>query len=73
MNEPRKELRTWRAWACWLMACIVLPDMPGDGEQIIRDGIREPSEEEIAANLDRLGHHYETVAWREALTYCRGT
>mgnify|MGYP007032627570 CR=1 FL=1 len=30
MSGPRAELRTWRAWACWRMACVALPDLPAD-------------------------------------------
>src|SRR5436190_2193468 len=70
MVEPRKELRTWRAWACWRMACILLPEMPGDELQIAREGIREPSEEEIAGHLERLGLPGEVEIWQEALDYC---
>ncbi len=70
MVEPRKELRTWRAWACWRMACLLLPDMPGDELQIAREGVREPLEEEIATHLDRLGLPGETALWRDALRYC---
>jgi hypothetical protein len=71
MVEPRKELRTWRAWACWRMACLILPDMPADEEQIAREGVQEPDEEEIAAKLEQLGIPGETEIWREALCYCR--
>ncbi len=70
MVEPRRELRTWRAWACWRIACILLPDMPGDELQLARENIREPSEAEIAGQLARLGLPRETDIWREALDYC---
>ena len=71
MAGPRRELRTWRAWACWRMACLALPDMPADEDQIARDSIVEPSEIQIAAELDRLGHHEEVVLWQAALADCR--
>jgi len=71
MVEPRKELRGWRAWACWRIACILLPDMPGDDLQIAREGICEPGEEQIAEHLDRLGLPHEVNVWRDALNYCR--
>lgn len=70
MVEPRRELRTWRAWACWRIACILLPDMPADELQIAREAVREPAEEEIAAQLGRLGHTGEAVLWRAAVEYC---
>lgn len=69
MSGPRAELRTWRAWACWRLACIILPDHPADGKQIIEEGIREPGEEEIAGHLTRLGYPGETGLWRESLEY----
>ena len=28
MNEPRREVRQWRAWACWMLARVVLPELP---------------------------------------------
>ena len=71
MVEPRKELRTWRAWACWHMARVILPDMPADEEQIVREGVQEPAESEIAAQLARLGIPGETEIWRDALCDCR--
>lgn len=67
MSGPRAELRTWRAWACWRMACLALPDMPPDEKQLEEEGIREPGEEEIASNLDRLGYPGETALWRNVL------
>lgn len=70
MVEPRRELRTWRAWACWRMACLILPDMPGDDLQIAREGVHEPAEEEIASHLERLGLPGELDVWRDALHYC---
>jgi hypothetical protein len=70
MVEPRKELRTWRAWACWRMACLLFPDMPGDEVQIAKEGVREPTEEEIAGHLETFGIPGEVLVWQEALTYC---
>lgn len=70
MVEPRRELRIWRAWACWHLACIVLPDLPADELQLARENITEPSEEEIAGHLTRLGLPGESATWHDALTYC---
>ena len=68
MSGPRAELRTWRAWACWRLSCLALPDLPADEEQIAREGVREPAEAEIRAHLDRLGLPGEAVLWQKALT-----
>ena len=67
MSGPRAELRTWRAWACWRMACVTLPDWPADEKQLAEEGVREPGEEEIAGHLERLGHPGEVGLWREVL------
>jgi hypothetical protein len=67
MVEPRKELRTWRAWACWALARAILPDLPADEHQLAHEGVTEPAIAEIAARLDQLGWPGETEAWRAAL------
>ncbi|HWB02043.1 MAG TPA: hypothetical protein VG796_03400 [Verrucomicrobiales bacterium] len=69
MVEPRKELRTWRAWACWRMACLILPHLPADELQLSRENIREPSEGEIAGRLECLGIPGELEVWRDALRF----
>jgi len=63
MNEPRREPRRWRAWACWALARAVRPDLPGDP----RHRVIEPSLDEIAAQLQRHGHPGEAALWRAAL------
>ena len=68
MVAPRKELRTWRAWACWRLACVCMPWQPADELQIAVEGVREPTEDEIAAQLAALGLPGEVALWREALT-----
>lgn len=67
MSGPRAELRAWRAWACWRLACLTLPDLSADEAQIAREGVREPAEEEIAAQLAQWGLPGEAALWREAL------
>ena len=67
MSGPRAEQRTWRAWACWRMACVALPHLPADEKQLAGEGVREPGEEEIADHLARLGHPDEVARWREVL------
>ncbi len=71
MVEPRRELRTWRAWACWHMARAALPELPADEMQIARDGIREPDAAEIHYHLERLGHPGEVTHWHAALDICQ--
>ena len=67
MSGPRADLRTWRAWACWRMACVALPHFPADEKQLAEEAVREPSEEEIATHLQLLGHPGEVDLWREVL------
>lgn len=67
MVEPRRELRSWRAWACWLIARHVRPDDVADEKQLREEGVLEPSAEEIAAQLERLGLPGEVELWRTAL------
>jgi hypothetical protein len=63
MNEPRKEQRRWRAWACWGLVREVRPDLPADP----RHRVTEPTTEEIAAALEQHGLAGESEAWRAAL------
>lgn len=67
MVEPRRELRTWRAWACWAIARVVDPTLPADEKQLTHEGVVEPSWEAIADHLHRLGLPGESTRWREAL------
>ncbi len=63
MVEPRKELRTWRAWACWWMSRLIFPDYPADEEQIANEGIAEPTFAVISAQLAKTGHPGEVEIW----------
>jgi hypothetical protein len=65
MNEPRRDIRRWRAWACWEISRVVRPDLPGDP----RHRVTEPSRSEITARLDDYGHPGESQLWRESLDY----
>jgi len=66
MVEPRRELRSWRAWACWAIACEVFPEVPGDLVQLEREGIVEPSMAEIIEQLKIIGLPGEAELWRSA-------
>jgi GNAT superfamily N-acetyltransferase len=65
MNEGHKELRIWRAWACWFLARTILPEaeFPADHEQIRKEGIVEPTREQIAAHLPPA----DLAAWQTVL------
>lgn len=66
MSGPRAELRTWRAWACWRLARIILPDLPADEVQLAEEAVREPQEAEISSFLERLGLPGEAALWAES-------
>lgn len=63
MNEPRRELRRWRIWGAWAVCRAVRPEFPDDPKH----EVREPTLEEIAAQLDARGIPGETTVWRDAL------
>ena len=63
MNEPRREQRRARAWACWALVRAARPDLPGDP----RHRIAEPTLDEIATALRLHGHPGEDELWRPAM------
>ncbi len=71
MVEPKKELRTWRAWACWYLAKELLDphDFPGDWLQIRRESVVEPTHDEISRRLHQLSSLSDDRAWNEALRW----
>ncbi len=73
MAGPRAELRVWRSWACWQLACALLPEeeFPPDQQQVEREGVRFPSADEIGGQLGRLGWAGEALQWRQTLIACR--
>ena len=60
MNEPRREQRRWRAWACWQITRSVRPEFLGDPKH----AVREPTPAEIHAALTRYGHPGEAERWQ---------
>lgn len=72
MVEPRKAVRTARAWACWGMACRVFPDYPADEKQLIEEGVVEPTREGIVGMLEREGIAGELEIWQQALSCLDG-
>jgi RimJ/RimL family protein N-acetyltransferase len=71
MVEPRKELRSWRAWACWYLAKEVLSeaDFPGDEKQILEEGIIEPTRGMIRERLNALSGEGEVNEWEKAIRW----
>jgi hypothetical protein len=63
MNEPRRDQRAARAWACWVIARAVLPHLPGDP----RHRVVEPTEESVARSLELHGIAGEVALWRSVL------
>jgi len=68
MVEPRRALRSWRAWACWWSAVEVFPDLPDDEKQIIEEGIVLPGPGEILTALEILGNPGEGALWQSCLS-----
>lgn len=73
MVEPNKELRTWRAWACWYLAKTILPEaeFPSDMKQIREEGVIEPTFEQISRQLKRLSPADDFERWVGALDEAR--
>lgn len=69
MVEPNKELRTWRAWACWYLAKTMLPEneFPSDQKQIREEQVVEPTQDQIHAELARLSPADDVERWLAAL------
>jgi len=63
MNDPRKDQRRWRAWACWALARRVLHGLPGDP----RHQVDEPTLDEIGERLRRHGLPGEAELWNAVL------
>ena len=57
MSGPRKELRIWRAWACFHLAENVLPEaeFPRDQRQIEKEQLIIPTWDEVLAQLSNCG------------------
>ena len=67
MVPPRKEQRSWRAWACWELACILFPNYPADEEQLTKEQINEPSRDVIFEQLTNLGLRGEPDVWMSVI------
>lgn len=73
MVEPHKELRTWRAWACWYLAKETLPEheFPADLHQIRQENICEPTHADILHQLTALSPADDAARWQAALDWSR--
>jgi hypothetical protein len=67
MNEPRREQRRWRIWACWALCRAVRPEFGPDSKH----RVAEPTSETIAAQLRTHGIPGEAELWRQVLASCR--
>ena len=63
MNEPRREQRRWRTWACWQITRLVRPEFANDPKH----AVVEPTLEQIAEKLTLHGLPGEAELWREVL------
>jgi len=68
MNEPRREQRRWRIWACWQIARLVRPEFPADPKH----RVTEPSVTTIAAQLTTHGIPGEAAQWLDVLNEISG-
>ncbi len=73
MVEPHKELRVWRAWACWYLAKAVLPEaeFPADWKQIREELVVEPTFAEIRQQLLKLSPANDEALWLKALEWSK--
>ncbi len=71
MVDPHKELRTWRAWACWYLAKQLLneTEFAPDLEQVRKELLIKPRRTDIAHNLARLSPADDREAWESALAW----
>jgi len=69
MVEPHRELRRWRAWACWYLMRQLLSEteFPSDTRQIREESTVEPRRGDIVKHLEELSPRDDLAAWEEAL------
>ncbi|PTY01240.1 hypothetical protein [Opitutus sp. ER46] len=65
MNEPRREQRRARAWACWAIVRRLRPNLGGDPHH----RIEEPAADWIEKRLAQHGHPGEVTLWRSVLLH----
>ena len=57
VSGERKEIRSWRAWACFHLSRAVLPadGFPPDHDQVVNDGLEFPDRERVVAEIRESG------------------
>jgi hypothetical protein len=75
MSGPRRDVRSWRAWACMHLARKVGPPgaFPHDGRQLVREGLWLPAESATIAALHRHGWPGEAAIVRTAVALASST
>jgi hypothetical protein len=66
MNEPRREQRRWRIWACWQICRVVRPEFAADPKH----AVVEPTMNDIFAQLTAHGIPGEAAHWRDVVHHC---
>ena len=72
MSGHRKELRIYRAWACFYISKHILPSkkFPEDSDQIIKESLVFPTFNEVYSKLNVIGligecDHFATTLFPE--------
>ena len=67
VSGERKEIRSWRAWACYHLSRRVLPgdEFPADNEQVQEEDVAFPEWEQVLAEIRRLGWKAEESVLRQ--------
>jgi hypothetical protein len=63
IRDPRRPVKSWRAWACWHIVRKCQPELEGDP----RHDVEPPSEGSVADALSRHGIPGETDLWMSVL------
>lgn len=73
VNGERRELRSWRAWACFHLSRCVLPaeDFPVDEEQVSAERLAFPAWETVVDEVRRLGWTGEAEVLEETAASLR--
>lgn len=69
MSGPRKELRIYRAWACFYISKLVLPkdEFPEDAEQISKELLIIPTLKEVFSKIKSIALINEEDHLKKAL------
>ena len=56
VSEPRKVLRAWRAWGCFYISKLILPEdeFPEDAEQISKELLIIPTLKEVFSKIKSI-------------------